>query len=137
MPLTNSPGHTLTFPAVILLAFVLAAGFLLVILSCALWANWLPLFVALTFILAPVPNAICARRAGMDDFSEGNSAYIDFGRFVTGMLVTTGLSLPLLLAHSELIQPAACWMSIAGGGLVYGTILVYSGWFGGGGDDEF
>ena len=31
--------------AVILLSFVLAAGFLLVILSCALWANWLPLLV--------------------------------------------------------------------------------------------
>jgi len=31
--------------AVILLAFVLAAGFLLVILSCALWNNWLPLLV--------------------------------------------------------------------------------------------
>ena len=50
---------------------------------------------------------------------------------------TTGLSLPLLLAHSALIQPAACWMSVVGGGLVYGTIMVYSGWFGGGGDDEF
>lgn len=35
----------LTTQAVILLAFVLAAGFLLVILSCALWANWLPLLV--------------------------------------------------------------------------------------------
>ena len=32
-------------PAVILLSFVLAVGFLLVILSCALWANWLPLLV--------------------------------------------------------------------------------------------
>lgn len=31
--------------AVILLSFILAAGFLLVILSCALWANWLPLLV--------------------------------------------------------------------------------------------
>jgi hypothetical protein len=31
--------------AVILLAFVLALGFLLVILSCALWLNWYPLFV--------------------------------------------------------------------------------------------
>lgn len=49
----------------------------------------------------------------------------------------TGLSLPLLLAHSALIQPAACYMSIAGGGLVYGTILVYSGWFGGGSEEEF
>lgn len=52
------------------------------------------------------------------------------------MLVTTGLALPLLLAHSEIIQPAACWMSMAGGGLVYGTIMVYAGAFGGG-DDEF
>jgi hypothetical protein len=31
--------------AVVGLAFVLAMGFLLVILSCALWANWLPLLV--------------------------------------------------------------------------------------------
>lgn len=49
----------------------------------------------------------------------------------------TGLALPVLLAHSALIEPAACYMSIAGGGLVYGTILVYSGWFGSGGEDEF
>lgn len=32
-------------PAVILLSFVLAVGFLLIILSCALWGNWLPLLV--------------------------------------------------------------------------------------------
>ena len=31
--------------AVILLSFVLAVGFLMIILSCALWANWLPLLV--------------------------------------------------------------------------------------------
>lgn len=35
--------------AVILLSFILAAGFLLVILSCALWANWLPLLVGKFF----------------------------------------------------------------------------------------
>lgn len=40
--LTN-PTSLLT--AVIALAFVLAMGFLLVILSCALWSNWLPLLV--------------------------------------------------------------------------------------------
>lgn len=85
----NLYGLALTFPAVILLAFVLALGFLLVILSCALWGNWLPLFVALTFVLAPLPNAICSRR-GVDDFaSEGSSTYTDFGRFITGMLVVS------------------------------------------------
>ena len=31
--------------AIILLSFVLALGFLLIILSCALYANWLPLLV--------------------------------------------------------------------------------------------
>ncbi|WWC95196.1 hypothetical protein V866_002052 [Kwoniella sp. B9012] len=139
-PFNTSTSHEIPFLqqiAVILLSFVLAAGFLLVILSCALWANWLPLLVALTFVLAPLPNSICARCSRADDLSpEYNSAYVDFGRFLTGMLVTTGLSLPVLLAHSKLIQPAACWMSIAGGGLVYGTILVYSGWFGGSSDDD-
>jgi hypothetical protein len=49
----------------------------------------------------------------------------------------TGLSLPILLAHAALITPSACWMSIAGGGLVYGTIMVYSGWFGGSADEDF
>ena len=42
MPLFDPRTHP---AAVILLAFVLAAGFLLVILSCALWNNWLPLLV--------------------------------------------------------------------------------------------
>ena len=56
---------------------------------------------------------------------------------IADRMQTTGLSLPILLAHSALITPAACWMSMAGGGLVYGTILVYSGWFGVGDDDEF
>lgn len=44
LPMSLSRHHTDT-TAVILLAFVLAAGFLLVILSCALWNNWLPLLV--------------------------------------------------------------------------------------------
>ena len=151
----------------------------------------LTITAALTFVLAPLPNSICSRCARADEISpEFNSAYVDFGRFLTGMLVvsvpfpfvtyhpapplvylggvtsealegfdpscqnthfpsicktwtvadspqTTGLSLPVLLAHSSLIQPAACWMSIAGGALVYGTILVYSGWFGGSTDEDF
>jgi hypothetical protein len=41
----------MTIPAVILLSFVLAVGFLLIILSCALWANWLPLLVGALLIL--------------------------------------------------------------------------------------
>lgn len=115
---------------VILLSFVLAVGFLMIILSCALWSNWLPLLVALIFVLAPLPNALFAHCGG-DDFTadyEG-SGPVDLGRFLTSIVVVTGFALPLVLAHSEIIRPAACAMSIIGGSLVYGTILAYSAAF--------
>ncbi|KAF9246509.1 vacuolar protein sorting 55 superfamily protein [Melanogaster broomeanus] len=115
---------------VILLSFVLAVGFLLIILSCALWANWLPLLVALTFVLAPLPNALFAHCGG-DEFSsyESSAGPVDLGRFITSTIVVTGFALPVVLTHSEVIRPGACAMSIIGGALVYGTILAYSAAF--------
>lgn len=47
---------------------------------------------AITFVLAPLPNSICGRCARADDISpEYNSAYVDFGRFLTGVLVVSAL----------------------------------------------
>lgn len=44
--------------------------------------------LALTFVLAPLPNSVCGRYGRADGFSEeSNSAYVDFGRFLTGMFV--------------------------------------------------
>ncbi|KAI9507372.1 vacuolar protein sorting 55 [Russula earlei] len=116
---------------VILLSFVLAVGFLMIILSCALWSNWLPLFVALTFVVAPLPNALFSH-CGAEDFSADygeSSGPVDLGRFITAFIVVTGFSLPLVLAHSEIIKPGASVMSLIGGGLVYGTILAYTAAF--------
>jgi hypothetical protein len=72
---------------------VLAVGFLLVILSCALWNKYYPLLVVATYVLAPVPNWVCGRCANPDDFTSegGGNAIIDFGKFVTGFLVTMGI----------------------------------------------
>jgi hypothetical protein len=109
----------------------------------------------LTFVLAPLPNALFSH-CGADDFStdygEGSSP-IDLGRFITAFIVVTGFSLPLVLAHSEIIKPGASFMSLIGGGyvlvairlppcfllttsaliplssLVYGTILAYTAAF--------
>jgi hypothetical protein len=133
--------------AVIFLSFSLAVGFLLIVLSCALWSNWLPLLVgawcsrllcgstihisaALTFVIAPLPNSLFANCRG-DDFSAEyeNSGAIDFGRFITAVIVVTGFAFPLILAHADVIKMEACVMSIVGGGLVYGTILAYSAVF--------
>lgn len=92
------------------------------ILSCALFSNWLPILVALTFIFAPLPNSICARCAGADDFSaDYNSAYVDFGNWLTSGIVVMGFAMPLTLAHTGVIKETAGLMSIAGGALVYGT----------------
>lgn len=62
------------------------------ILSSALWHNYLPLLVVGTYILAPLPNWICSRCANPDDFMESNgSALVDFGRWFTGFLVLMGI----------------------------------------------
>ncbi|MCJ1401389.1 Vacuolar protein sorting-associated protein 55 [Xylographa trunciseda] len=109
---------------------VLAIGFLLVILSSALWHNYLPLLVVATYVVAPLPNWICGRCANPDDFMENaGSAIVDFGRFVTGFLVVMGIALPALLAHCALIQFPAMAMSIVGGLLIYGTIISFTMFF--------
>ncbi|KAI9049626.1 hypothetical protein LZ554_006651 [Drepanopeziza brunnea f. sp. 'monogermtubi'] len=116
---------------IISLSFVLAIGFLLVILSCALFHQYLPLLVVATYVLAPLPNWVCGRCANPDDFVESSagSAIVDFGRFCTGFLCLMGVALPILLAHSGIILWAAAIMSIIGGVLIYGTIIAFGMFF--------
>ncbi|TVY35263.1 Vacuolar protein sorting-associated protein [Lachnellula occidentalis] len=115
---------------IISLSFVLAIGFLLVILSCALFKQYLPLLVVATYVLAPLPNWICGRCANPDDFVESSgNAVVDFGRFCTGFLVLMGVALPVVLAHSMLITYPAMVMSIIGGVLIYGTIISFGMFF--------
>ncbi|GJJ12128.1 hypothetical protein Clacol_006369 [Clathrus columnatus] len=75
----------------------------------------------------PLPNALFSR-LGSDDFApdDSSSSTVDLGRFLTSFIVVTGFSLPLVLAHAEVIHRGACIMSTIGGALVYGTIKLYS-----------
>ncbi|KAK0720667.1 vacuolar protein sorting 55 [Lasiosphaeris hirsuta] len=115
---------------IIALSFVLAVGFLLVILSCALWKAYYPLLVVATYVLAPVPNWICSHCANPDDFVESSgAAVLDLGRFCTGFLVVMGLALPVILAHSQIIEVPAMIMSVIGGLLIYGTIISFAMFF--------
>lgn len=90
-----SPAHShFGLDAVLTFCQVLAIGFLLVILSSALWQNYLPLLVVATYVVAPLPNWICGRAANHDDFIEsGGSGIVDFGRFLTGFLVVMGIGM--------------------------------------------
>ncbi len=70
------------------------------------------------------------RMAGYDDYSaDYNSAFVDFGHFLTALMVVSGFAFPLTLAHAGVIAGTACVMSVTGGALVYGTILTYSNFF--------
>ncbi|KAI5865556.1 vacuolar protein sorting 55-domain-containing protein [Durotheca rogersii] len=114
---------------IIALSFVLAVGFLLVILSCALYGEYYPLLVVGTYVLAPVPNWVAGRCANPDDFESAGTGVLDLGRFCTGFLVVMGIALPAVLAHSGLICVAAMAMSIIGGLLIYGTVISFGMFF--------
>ncbi|KAF7921066.1 uncharacterized protein EAE97_011334 [Botrytis byssoidea] len=115
---------------IISLSFVLALGFLLVILSCALFHQYLPLLVVLTFILAPLPNFLASRCSSPDDFSDSSSSgVLDLGRFATGFLCMMGVALPAVLAHSHIITVPAMIMSVIGGVLIYGTVISFGMFF--------
>lgn len=71
---------------------ILAIGFLLVILSAALFKNYLTLLVVATYVIAPLPNWLCGRAANADDFMESHgNGVVDFGRFLTGFFVVMGI----------------------------------------------
>ncbi|KAI8611295.1 vacuolar protein sorting 55 [Chytriomyces sp. MP71] len=124
------PGPSNPMAVIISLAFSLSVGILLVILSSALFSNWLPLLVVLTYVLAPIPNWVAKRIAGNSDFfSDDNRGVLEAGYFITSLLVVSGFGLPLVLAHSELITSTAMYLSLAGGLLIYFTILGYLKFF--------
>ena len=70
-------------------------------------------------MVAPLPNALFSHCGGEEFSAEvESSGPIDLGRFITAFIVVTGFSLPLVLAHSEIIRPGASIMSLIGGGYV-------------------
>lgn len=77
---------------------------------------------ALLFAFAPLPNWLCGRCSGADDFSaDYSSGPVDFGHFLTSCFLVSGVALPYVLAHAEVIHPAAGWMSALGGLVGYAT----------------
>ncbi|KAI7530290.1 hypothetical protein KC331_g14746 [Hortaea werneckii] len=115
---------------IILLSFILAIGFLLVILSSALFKDYLTLLVVATYVVAPIPNWICGKAQSQDDFMDsGSNGVVELGRFMTGFLVVMGIALPVVLAHCDQIRVESMVMSIVGGLLIYGTIISFGMFF--------
>ncbi|CAI4045033.1 hypothetical protein SUVZ_10G2290 [Saccharomyces uvarum] len=116
---------------IISLSGFLALGFLLVILSCALFHNYYPLFDILIFLLAPIPNTLFStgNQYHTSDFmSDSSNTGQDLAHFLTGMLVTSGVALPVVFYHCQLIGHLSCIMCMTGGLIIYSSIVIFK-WF--------
>lgn len=111
------------------LSTVFTLGAVLVILSCTLYHNWLPLESLLMFLIAPVPYALSSRSRNDDIMSESNESAIDFLRFITSIFLVSACALPIIFAHNDMITHSAMYMSLAGGSLIYGTIVAFGSIF--------
>ncbi|RUS34491.1 hypothetical protein BC938DRAFT_480164 [Jimgerdemannia flammicorona] len=50
-----------------------------------------------TYVLAPLPNALCAKCAGGDDIMSDHYSFpVDMGHFLTGIFFITGLCMYML-----------------------------------------
>ncbi|WLF76537.1 hypothetical protein PVL30_000239 [Lodderomyces elongisporus] len=125
---------------IIFLSAFLASGFLLILLSCALYNNYKPLWVIFIFLMAPLPNILANSIEAQRDYNfltfndygnaqDSNSSPLqEFSKFVTGLLIVSGVALPLSLYHCGLIQLESFLMSVSGGFIVYGDIILFM-WF--------
>eukprot|EP01098_Paradermamoeba_levis_P014506 TRINITY_DN6954_c0_g5_i1.p1 TRINITY_DN6954_c0_g5~~TRINITY_DN6954_c0_g5_i1.p1 ORF type:complete len:158 (+),score=56.47 TRINITY_DN6954_c0_g5_i1:69-476(+) len=122
----------------IALAASLATGFLLNLLSCALYGNWLPLLVVICYALAPMPNVFynrcCASQE--DPFDNTGSGWRDLCNFMTGLFIVSGFGILAVLTHSHLIGKDQMLLAGAGGLVVYISIIVYVHFFHGKYEEE-
>lgn len=56
-------------------------------------SNWFPLFVVLTYVIAPFPNMVCKRLSGGDDYFADDSikGILETGYFLTSIFVVSGM----------------------------------------------
>ncbi|KAG5421017.1 hypothetical protein I9W82_000107 [Candida metapsilosis] len=125
---------------IIFLSAFLASGFLLILLSCALYNNYKPLWVIALFLSAPLPNIIANAIENSRDnnfltfndygtSNEGNASPLqEFARFTTGLLIISGIALPWSLYHCYLIGLESFILSVTGGLIVYSDIIIFI-WF--------
>lgn len=126
------------------LSGMLALGFLLVVLSTALYGSWMPILDGFIFGVAHLPYLItngahAEYETGFGDISDAMSSNVgDFGKWISSFLLMSGIALPVTLCRSHILTNVAAFLSIAGGLCIYITIVVFTTFFDGfKGNDEF
>lgn len=118
---------------IVALSVVLSMGFLLVILA-GIYGNWFPIINGLIFAVAYLPALITRAAFDKSDYdfhfdpqtTSQTLAIQEAGKFLTGFLTLTGVSLPILLHHSSFLTKTALVLTLMGGGLIFGTVYTFS-----------
>lgn len=131
------------------LSLILALGFLNIVLSCALYNTYYPLWVIFIFLIAPIPNSMTSCIMNSSNYGydynysggfESNDPISTFDgtmKFFTGMLVSSGSFLPLVLWNCNLIVTGSALLSLSGGALVYLSFLLFGLGFKSDHDDNY
>ncbi|KAG7763556.1 hypothetical protein KL946_003657 [Ogataea haglerorum] len=114
----------------IFLSILIAIGFLNIVLSCALYDNWLPLIDVAIFLIAPLPNALgqslsSAYEADFLSDSHEEMPIKEFFKFITGFFVISGIIFPIILFHCHLITHWSLILSVVGGFIIYLSIVLF------------
>ncbi|XP_052102616.1 leptin receptor gene-related protein-like [Mytilus californianus] len=109
--------------ALIAMAFAAAVGVTFLVLGCALYDNWWPMFVLIFYFLSPLPTVISKRMS--DSLDTASSACVELAIFITTGIVISAIGLPVVLAHVNTIDWGACALVLAGNLVVFLTILGY------------
>ncbi|KAG4093925.1 hypothetical protein H8356DRAFT_1047441 [Neocallimastix lanati (nom. inval.)] len=92
--------------------------------------KFLPLLVILTYFIAPIPNFIAKKlsgnKGGEYDDEESVSTTKEYGNLITGILFVTGIAIPLVLLHSDMINFMSTILSLIGGLMIFCAFLIYT-----------
>eukprot|EP01102_Stenamoeba_stenopodia_P005466 TRINITY_DN1614_c0_g1_i1.p1 TRINITY_DN1614_c0_g1~~TRINITY_DN1614_c0_g1_i1.p1 ORF type:complete len:135 (+),score=22.94 TRINITY_DN1614_c0_g1_i1:107-511(+) len=122
------------------LACLLASGIVMNFLACSLHTlqtTWWPMFSVVFYILAPLPNLFVGKNEDNDPFATAPSSIKHIAMFLTGGFIVSGLALPLVLGHAQVIGTPAMSLALVGGVTVYGSIIAYLHFFHKKTDDDF
>lgn len=89
---------------------------------CLCFRLWWPFFVVLFHVLAPIPTLMARRYS---DHSGSSNSCLETAIFLTMGILVCSFALPIVLARGGVILWGACWLTLAGNFIVYGTLFSF------------
>ena len=98
------------------LAFIFSVAIFLHILACALYNNWWPSLILVSYLVAPLPLCLYARAARSESLfdSGGGKAAQHWAEFTSTSILTLIVGIPFILWHVGVVEGGAALMDLAG-----------------------